>query len=152
LLGAFQSPARRGGRRRLKVIPNSFGEKPVLKLMFGALVRAAERWRGLRFIEFELRQIALSAGTLMPNTRPRSPVQTGRPKHAFPADPRLDLPQVEFAALRTQCELGLTSSSWLRLNHAVGGNSYRAFSERYARACTREETASRVLSCSTGVV
>jgi hypothetical protein len=29
-----------------------------LKLMFGALIRAAERWRGLRFTEFELRQIA----------------------------------------------------------------------------------------------
>ena len=34
------------------------GEKPVLRLMFAALVRAAERWRGLRFNEFELRQIA----------------------------------------------------------------------------------------------
>src|ERR687897_425365 len=45
-------------RRRLKIIPNGFGEKPVLKLMFGALVRAAERWRGLRFTEFELRHIA----------------------------------------------------------------------------------------------
>jgi len=45
-------------RRRLKIIPNGFGEKPVLKLMFGALIRAAERWRGLRFTEFELRQIA----------------------------------------------------------------------------------------------
>ncbi len=44
-------------RRRLKIIPNGFGEKPVLKLMFAALVRAAERWRGLRFSEFELRQI-----------------------------------------------------------------------------------------------
>ena len=30
----------------------------MLKLMFGALIRAAERWRGLRFNEFELRQIA----------------------------------------------------------------------------------------------
>ena len=40
------------------MIPNGFGEKPVLKLMFSALVRAAERWRGLRFTEFELRQIA----------------------------------------------------------------------------------------------
>ena len=28
------------------------------KLMFGALIHAAERWRGLRFTEFELRQIA----------------------------------------------------------------------------------------------
>src|SRR6187200_1072922 len=45
-------------RRRLKIIPNAFGERAVLKLMFGALVRAAERWRGLRFSEFELRQIA----------------------------------------------------------------------------------------------
>jgi hypothetical protein len=27
----------------------------VLKLMFGALIRVADRWRGLRFTEFELR-------------------------------------------------------------------------------------------------
>jgi putative transposase len=26
--------------------------------MFGAFIRAAERWRGLRFTEFELRQIS----------------------------------------------------------------------------------------------
>jgi putative transposase len=45
-------------RRRLKIIPNGFGEKPVLKLMFAALIRASERWRGLRFTEFELRQLA----------------------------------------------------------------------------------------------
>jgi len=45
-------------RRRLKIIPNGFGEKPALKLMFGALIRAAERWRGLSFTEFELRQLA----------------------------------------------------------------------------------------------
>jgi hypothetical protein len=32
-------------RRRLKIIPNAFGERAVLKLMFGALIRAAERWR-----------------------------------------------------------------------------------------------------------
>ena len=44
-------------RRRLKIVPNGFGEKPVLKLIFGALIRAAERWRGLRFTEFALRQI-----------------------------------------------------------------------------------------------
>ena len=45
-------------RRRLKIIPNGFGEKAVLKLMFAALIRAADRWRGLSFCEFELRQIA----------------------------------------------------------------------------------------------
>jgi putative transposase len=44
-------------RRRLKIVPNAFGEKAVLKLMYAALIRAAERWRGLRFTEFELRQL-----------------------------------------------------------------------------------------------
>ena len=33
-------------RRRLKIIPNAFGEKAVLKLMFGAMIRVAERWPG----------------------------------------------------------------------------------------------------------
>ncbi len=45
-------------RRRLKIIPNAFGEKAVLKLMFGAMTRAAERWRKVRFTEFERRQLA----------------------------------------------------------------------------------------------
>jgi len=29
-------------RRRLKIVPNAFGEKPVLKLMFGALIRCGK--------------------------------------------------------------------------------------------------------------
>jgi transposase-like protein len=45
-------------RRRLKIIPNAFGEKPVLKLMFGAMIRAAERWRAIRITDFERRQMA----------------------------------------------------------------------------------------------
>jgi transposase len=40
-------------RRRLKIIPNAFGERAVLKLMFGALIRAAERWRSIKVTEFE---------------------------------------------------------------------------------------------------
>jgi Transposase, Mutator family len=44
-------------RRRLKIIPNAFGERVVLKLMFGALIRAAERWRSIKVTEFEHRQI-----------------------------------------------------------------------------------------------
>jgi hypothetical protein len=54
--------------RRLKIIPNGFGEKPILKLMFGALIRAAERWRGLRFTEFDFRQIAAFARNSTLNT------------------------------------------------------------------------------------
>jgi putative transposase len=42
----------------LKIIPNAFGEKAVLKLMFGAMTRAAERWRSIRLTEFERRQMA----------------------------------------------------------------------------------------------
>jgi len=45
------------GRRRLKIIPNAFGERAVLKLMFGALIRAAERWRSIKVTKFERRQI-----------------------------------------------------------------------------------------------
>jgi|SRR5215212_6474150 hypothetical protein len=80
-------------RRRLKIISNGFGEKPVPKLMFGALVRAAERWRGLRFTEFEL---SSSGRTSMPSTRPSSLDQTGGAGNAFPAHPRLD-PAIVFA-------------------------------------------------------
>jgi putative transposase len=45
-------------RRRTKVIPHAFGEKPVLKLMFAALTRASQSWRRLVIGEFELRQLA----------------------------------------------------------------------------------------------
>jgi hypothetical protein len=44
-------------RRRLKIIPNAFGEKAVIKLMFGAPARAAERWRSVKVTEFERRQL-----------------------------------------------------------------------------------------------
>ena len=44
-------------RRRLKIIPNAFGEKAVLKLMFGAMIRAAERWRAIKVTDFERRQM-----------------------------------------------------------------------------------------------
>ena len=45
-------------RRRLKIIPNAFGEKAVLKLMFAAMTRAAERWRAVKVTDFERRQMA----------------------------------------------------------------------------------------------
>ena len=43
-------------RRRLKIIPNAFGEKAVLKLMFATMTRAAERWRAVKIADFERRQ------------------------------------------------------------------------------------------------
>jgi hypothetical protein len=44
-------------RRRTKVIPHAFGECAVLKLKYAAMIRAAERWRGIRISEFERRQL-----------------------------------------------------------------------------------------------
>jgi putative transposase len=72
-------------RRRLKIIPNGFGEKPVLKPMFGTLIRAAERWRGLRFTEFDLRQIAAVRKDLDAEYDAKL-----TPPDAFPANLRLD--------------------------------------------------------------
>jgi len=44
-------------RRRTKIIPHAFGERPVLKLMYAAVIRAAERWRGITAGEFAQRQL-----------------------------------------------------------------------------------------------
>jgi putative transposase len=44
-------------RRLTKIIPNAFGERLVLKLMDAAVIRAAERWRGIAVGEFEQRQL-----------------------------------------------------------------------------------------------
>jgi transposase-like protein len=44
-------------RRRTKIIPNTFGERPALRLMYAAVIRAAERWRGIAVGEFEQRQL-----------------------------------------------------------------------------------------------
>jgi hypothetical protein len=34
-------------RRRTKIIPNALGERAVLKLLYAAVIRAADRWRGI---------------------------------------------------------------------------------------------------------
>jgi transposase-like protein len=44
-------------RRRLRAVLHTFGERPVLKLMYAALVRAAERWRGFTVNDFERKQL-----------------------------------------------------------------------------------------------
>lgn len=44
-------------RRRTKTIPHAFGERPVLKLMYAALIRGSRGWCRLRITEFERRQL-----------------------------------------------------------------------------------------------
>ena len=40
------------------ISPTAFCEKPVLKLIFGAMIRAAEGWRAIKLADFERRQLA----------------------------------------------------------------------------------------------
>jgi transposase-like protein len=44
-------------RRRMKIVANAFGERAVLKLMYAALIRASESWRGIQVKPFETRQL-----------------------------------------------------------------------------------------------
>jgi hypothetical protein len=41
---------------RMKIIPHAFGERPVLTLMYAAIIRAADQWHGITVGEFEQRQ------------------------------------------------------------------------------------------------
>ena len=69
-------------RRRLKIIRNAFGERAVLKLMFGAMNRAAERWRSIRISEFERRQKAALRQALDHDYEAAVGLDTTRSKHA----------------------------------------------------------------------
>ena len=44
-------------RRRMKIVANAFGERAVLKLMYAALIRASESWRGIVVKPLERRQL-----------------------------------------------------------------------------------------------
>src|SRR5438874_12336133 len=78
-------------RRRTKVIPHAFGERAVLKLMYAALIRAAERWRGLRISEFEHRQLRAVREDIDEDFAARNAPATTRPNRIYPATSGLDL-------------------------------------------------------------
>ncbi len=44
-------------RRRVKIIPHAFGERPVLKLMSAASIRASENWWRISMSQFERRRL-----------------------------------------------------------------------------------------------
>ena len=71
-------------RRRLKIIPNPFGEKPVLKLMFGAMTRAAERWRAIKVTDFERRQMQALRAELDHEYEAQTSLVPPAPKDARP--------------------------------------------------------------------
>ena len=79
-------------RRRTKIIPHAFGERPVLKLMYAAVIRAADRWRGLTVGELEQRQLrARSSTELTPSAHgPPCVTSRARPRRSYPARLGLD--------------------------------------------------------------
>lgn len=74
----------REDRRRLNAVGTMFGERPVLKLMYASLVRASDRWRGLRITELERRQLEVLREQLEEKHRKatapvvKSPAQGGK--------------------------------------------------------------------------
>jgi len=44
-------------RRRTKVMPHAFGERPLLKLMFAAVIRAGAKWRSIKTTAFDRQQL-----------------------------------------------------------------------------------------------
>ena len=70
-------------RRRFKAVGTMFGERPVLKLMYAAVIRAADTWRGIRISEFERRQIEQLREQL--RLQPSQPVndQGSEPKRVY---------------------------------------------------------------------
>ena len=44
-------------RRRTKILPHAFGERPLLKLMYAAAIRASSRWRGIKVSAFDRAQL-----------------------------------------------------------------------------------------------
>ena len=60
--------------------------------LFGAVIRAAERWKSIKATEFERRQLSPRRTNSIRNTRSKSISQRAQPKRKYPAVLRLDPP------------------------------------------------------------
>ena len=78
-------------RRRMKIIPNAFGERPVLKLMYAALIRTSESWRGIHVTAFESKQCEVIRKEIDAehSRRHTSPVMPSRSKREGGSSPRI---------------------------------------------------------------
>ena len=72
-------------RRRTKVIPHAFNEKPMLKLMYAAVIRAGAKWRGIKTTEFDRRQLEAIRKELDEafDQRHRNPAQDSTPSTIY---------------------------------------------------------------------
>lgn len=70
-------------RRRTRAVGTLFGERPVLKLMYAALIRASERWHGVEIDPFSRYQLERLAEDLKQQARrTHAPVVTQNPGSA----------------------------------------------------------------------
>jgi hypothetical protein len=58
-------------RQRVNAAGTLFGKRAVLKLIYAALVRASDRWRGIRISELERRQLERLRDQLVEEHRQR---------------------------------------------------------------------------------
>ena len=72
-------------RRRLKVIPNAWGEKAVLKLMFAAMTRASEKWRPIAVTGFGAGQEGSGRGIRKGERAAQQPRKQRRASPNYPA-------------------------------------------------------------------
>jgi len=67
-------------RRRTRAVGTLFGERPVLKLMYAALIRASGRWNGIEIDSFSRYQLERLAEDLKQQARrTHAPVATLNP-------------------------------------------------------------------------
>lgn len=75
-------------RRRVNAAGTLFGERAVLKLMYAALIRASDRWRGVQITAFEHRQLEQLREQLQAEHRKRhAPVVAPAQKITAPPSP-----------------------------------------------------------------
>ena len=75
-------------RHRLIIISNGVGEKAELKLMFGALIRAAEPRRGVRLTGFETRRLSAVRDDLDEEHTAAITPDAQTPQPNFPSKPQ----------------------------------------------------------------
>lgn len=68
-------------RRRTKTIPHAFGERPVLKLMYAAILRASQSWLRIVINDFERKQLQTLREELDQQFHERNTVQLKPTSH-----------------------------------------------------------------------
>ena len=67
------------------MIPHAFGEKPLLTLMYAAVIRAGAKWRGIKTTGFDRRQLEAIRKDLDEafDQRHRNPAQDSTPSPTY---------------------------------------------------------------------